>query len=112
MDDVKEILSQAGVFQRIDREAVQALPDELETACFLHETTIFNEGEPGDRLYIITDGKVELARRSADDRENLSTIISPSDMLGEPSIFDPDPRTSSAVCVAGVFTAPMSADQL
>ena len=100
MDDVKEILSRAGVFQGVDQEAVQALLGELETVRFPRGTTIFNEGEPGDRLYIIIDGKVKLARRSADGRENLF------------SIFDPGPRTSSAVCVTEVSAASMSADQL
>ena len=77
MDDVKEILSRAGVFQGVDQEAVQALLGELETVRFPRGTTIFNEGEPGDRLYIIIDGKVKLARRSADGRENLLTIMGP-----------------------------------
>ena len=112
MDDVKEILSRAGVFQGVDQEAVQALLGELETVRFPRGTTIFNEGEPGDRLYIIIDGKVKLARRSADGRENLLTIMGPSDMFGELSIFDPGPRTSSAVCVTEVSAASMSADQL
>ena len=112
MNDVKEILSRAGVFQGVDQEAVQALLGELETVRFPRGTTIFNEGEPGDRLYIIIDGKVKLARRSADGRENLLTIMGPSDMFGELSIFDPGPRTSSAVCVTEVSAASMSADQL
>ena len=112
MDDVKEILSRAGVFQGVDQDAVQALLGELETVRFPRGTTIFNEGEPGDRLYIIIDGKVKLARRSADGRENLLTIMGPSDMFGELSIFDPGPRTSSAVCVTEVSAASMSADQL
>ena len=42
---------------------MQALLGELETVRFPRGTTIFNEGEPGDRLYIIIDGKVKLARR-------------------------------------------------
>lgn len=112
MDDVKEILSRAGVFQGVDQEAVQALLGELETVRFPRGTTIFNEGEPGDRLYIIIDGKVKLARRSADGRENLLTIMGPSDMFGELSIFDPGPRTSSAVCVTEVQAATMNSELL
>ncbi|HHT33089.1 CRP-like cAMP-activated global transcriptional regulator GlxR [Corynebacterium hansenii] len=112
MDDVQEILSRAGVFQGVDPEAVQALLTELETVRFPRGTTIFNEGEPGDRLYIIIDGKVKLARHSSDGRENLLTIMGPSDMFGELSIFDPGPRTSSAVCVTEVTAASMNSDLL
>ena len=112
MDDVQEILSRAGIFQGVDPEAVQALLTELETVRFPRGTTIFNEGEPGDRLYIIIDGKVKLARHSSDGRENLLTIMGPSDMFGELSIFDPGPRTSSAVCVTEVTAASMNSDLL
>ncbi|APT89867.1 Crp/Fnr family transcriptional regulator [Corynebacterium sphenisci DSM 44792] len=112
MDDVQEILSRAGVFQGIDPDAVSNLLGELETVRFPRGTTIFNEGEPGDRLYIIIDGKVKLARHSADGRENLLTIMGPSDMFGELSIFDPGPRTSSAVCVTEVNAASMNSDLL
>lgn len=112
MDDVQEILSRAGVFQGVDPEAVKALLTELETVRFPRGTTIFNEGEPGDRLYIIIDGKVKLARHSSDGRENLLTIMGPSDMFGELSIFDPGPRTSSAVCVTEVTAASMNSDLL
>lgn len=83
MDKDKEILSKAGVFQGVDQDAVQHLLDELETVRFPRGTTIFKEGEPGDRLYIIIDGKVKLARHSSDGRENLLTIMGPSDMFGE-----------------------------
>ena len=112
MDDVQEILSRAGVFQGVDPKAVQNLLTELETVRFPRGTTIFNEGEPGDRLYIIIDGKVKLARHSSDGRENLLTIMGPSDMFGELSIFDPGPRTSSAVCVTEVTAASMNSDLL
>ncbi|HJD49912.1 MAG TPA: Crp/Fnr family transcriptional regulator [Candidatus Corynebacterium intestinavium] len=114
MAENTEILSRAGIFQGVDPEAVQALVEQLETVDFPRGTTIFEEGEQGDTLYIITSGKVKLARHSADGRENLLTVMGPSDMFGELSIFDPGPRTSSAVCVtkvsAGVMTSQMLHD--
>ena len=99
MEGVQEILSRAGIFQGVDATAVNNLIKDMETVRFPRGTTIFDEGEPGDRLYIITAGKVKLARHASDGRENLLTIMGPSDMFGELSIFDPGPRTSSAVCV-------------
>lgn len=45
------------------------------------------KANPGDRLYIITAGKVKLARHAPDGRENLLTVMGPSDMFGELSIF-------------------------
>ena len=112
MSEISEILSRAGIFQGVDPAAVRTLIEELETTKFPRGTTIFDEGEPGDRLYIIISGKVKLARHAVDGRENLLTVMGPSDMFGELSIFDPGPRTSSAVCVTEVVAATMDSTML
>ncbi|MHC9873962.1 CRP-like cAMP-activated global transcriptional regulator GlxR [Corynebacterium diphtheriae] len=112
MEGVQDILSRAGIFQGVDPIAVNNLIEDLESVSFPRGATIFEEGEPGDRLYIITSGKVKLARHSMDGRENLLTVMGPSDMFGELSIFDPGPRTSSAVCVTEVHAATMNSEML
>ena len=38
---------------------------------------LFHEGDAGDRLYIVLDGKVKLGRTSSDGRENLLAILGP-----------------------------------
>ena len=112
MEGVQETLARAGIFQGVDPEAVSALIEEMDTVTFPKGTTIFDEGEPGDRLYIIVEGKVKLARHAPDGRENLLSVMGPSDMFGELSIFDPGPRTSSAVCVTEVSAATMNSESL
>ncbi|HCT14101.1 CRP-like cAMP-activated global transcriptional regulator GlxR [Corynebacterium nuruki] len=112
MGEAEEILSRAGIFQGVDPAAVNALIEQLDSVTFPRGTTIFDEGEPGDRLYVIISGKVKLARHAPDGRENLLTIMGPSDMFGELSIFDPGPRTSAAVCVTEVKAASMDSHML
>ncbi len=102
-----EILARAGIFQGVEPSAVSALTKQLQPVDFPRGHTVFAEGEPGDRLYIIISGKVKIGRRSPDGRENLLTIMGPSDMFGELSIFDPGPRTSSATAVTEVRTYTM-----
>ncbi|MCQ4622610.1 CRP-like cAMP-activated global transcriptional regulator GlxR [Corynebacterium sp. CCUG 70398] len=112
MDDVQETLARAGIFQGVDPAAVTNLIGDMQTETFPRGTTIFDEGEPGDTLYIIIEGKVKLARHAPDGRENLLSVMGPSDMFGELSIFDPGPRTSSAVCVTEVQAATMDSEML
>ena len=112
MEGVQETLARAGIFQGVDPDAVSALIADMETVTFPRGMTIFDEGEPGDRLYIIVSGKVKLARHAPDGRENLLSVMGPSDMFGELSIFDPGPRTSSAVCVTEVTAATMDSAML
>jgi CRP/FNR family transcriptional regulator, cyclic AMP receptor protein len=99
---VDEVLNRAGIFQGVEPSAAEALASELETIDFPRGHVIFAEGEQGDRLYIIANGKVKIGRKSPDGRENLLAVFGPSDMFGELSIFDPGPRTSSATTITEV----------
>ncbi|MDT5162543.1 MAG: family transcriptional regulator, cyclic receptor protein, partial [Mycobacterium sp.] len=104
---VDKVLARAGMFQGVEPGAVSALTAELHPVDFKSGHTVFVEGEPGDRLYIVISGKVKIGRRAPDGRENLLTIMGPSDMFGELSIFDPGPRTSSATTITEVRAVPM-----
>jgi len=57
-------------------------------------------------------GKVKLTRKSADGRENLLAVLGPGEMLGELSLFDPGPRTASAVAVTDAVLAGLGHDDL
>ena len=58
-----EILSRAGIFQGVEPIAASALTSQLQPADFPPGHTVFAQGEPGDRLYIIISGKVKIGNR-------------------------------------------------
>lgn len=105
MDDV---LARAGLFQGVEPEATEALIAAMDYLDLARGDVIFAEGEEGDSLYIVLDGKVKLARRAPDGRENMLAIMGPSDMFGELSIFDPGPRTATAIAVTDARLARLS----
>src|SRR2546429_6602928 len=94
-----EVLARSGIFQGVDAEAAESLVKDLETVDIRKGDVLFNEGEPGDSLYIILSGKIKLGRRAADGRQNLVAVLGQSDMVGELSLFDPGPRTATATAV-------------
>jgi CRP/FNR family transcriptional regulator, cyclic AMP receptor protein len=96
---VDDVLRKAGLFQGVAPEDVEALGNQFEVIEAPRGTTLFQEGEPGDSLYIVLEGKVKLGRRSSDGRENLVAVMGPADQFGELSLFDPGPRTATAVVV-------------
>ena len=93
MDDV---LAAAGLFRGVGPEAAEALASSLTESDYSRGETVFVEGEQGDTLYIVLSGKVKVGRRAADGRENMLSVMGPSDMFGELSVFDPGPRTATA----------------
>jgi CRP-like cAMP-binding protein len=100
------------LFQGIEPSAVSALTKQLHRVDFPRGHTLFVEGQPGDRLYIIVSGKVKIGCRFPDGCENLLTIMGPSDMFGELSILDPGPRTSSATTMTDLCAVSIDRETL
>lgn len=73
---------------------------------------LFHEGDPGDKLYVIAEGKIKLGRSSTDGRENLLALLGPGEMFGELSLFDPGPRTATATAVAETQLLALTNNQL
>jgi CRP-like cAMP-binding protein len=110
-DDV-EILARTGLLQGVEPTAVAALSQRLHLVEYRCGQTLFVQGEPGDRLYIIISGKVKIGRRTLDGRDFLLTIMGPSDTVGGLSMFDPAPRTSTAITITEVRAALMDREAL
>ena len=107
-----EVLREAPLFSGLDDEAAQALSASMTESHLARGEVLFREGDEGDRLYVVTEGKVKLGRTSADGRENLLAILGPGQMFGELSVFDPGPRSSTATAVTAVELRTLEHDEL
>lgn len=108
----EDVLLQAPLFSSLDDDAAAALRSSMVTARYRRGEVVFHEGEKGDRLYVVTDGKVKLGRTSGDGRENLLAILGPGQMFGELSLFDPGPRSATVTAVTDVTFETLSHDEL
>jgi CRP-like cAMP-binding protein len=93
------VLSQSPLFASLDPSAAASLISSLSERRVAKGEILFHEGEPGDHLYVILEGKVKLGRASADGRESLMAILGPGEMFGELSLFDPGPRAATATAL-------------
>ena len=109
MDDV---FMQAPLFAALDPEGAAALRASLEETVVAKGDALFNEGEPGDRMYVILEGKVKLGQTSNDGRESLLGVLGPGEMFGELSLFDPGVRTSTATALTDAVVLGMGNEQL
>lgn len=100
------------MFAGLNEQATQDLLSAMTPLRLERGDELFHEGDPGDRLYVITEGKVKLGRTSSDGRENLLAILGPGEMFGELSLFDPGPRTATATAVAETQMVGLTNDQL
>jgi CRP/FNR family transcriptional regulator len=107
-----DVLSRVPLFAALDPEADEALRSALQYEKLTRGDAVFNEGDPGDKLYAVVEGKVKITRTAADGRENLQDVAGPGEMFGELSLFDPGPRTANAVAINDCTLATLTHDAL
>ncbi len=94
-----EVVRRAPLFTALDEAAAASLRASMDSVKIAKGSILFKEGDDGEHLYVIIDGKLKLGTSSGDGRENLLSILGPGEMFGELSLFDPGPRTSTATAV-------------
>ena len=104
------IIRQAPLFSALDDDASHALRASMVALKLNKGQGLFKEGQEGDRLYVVVHGKIKLGTTSGDGRENLLSILGPGEMFGELSLFDPEPRTSTATAVTDVRLVSLAHD--
>lgn len=107
-----DVLLQAPLFSGLDHEAAEALSAAMIEERLHRGDVLFREGDKGDRLYVVTEGKVKLGRTSGDGRENLLAILGPGQMFGELSLFDPGPRSATVTAVTDCTMQSLSHEEL
>lgn len=60
---------------------------------------LFSEGDKGDVMYLIREGKIKISKGKGPD-EKVLAILKEGDFFGEMAIIDGSPRSASAVAVA------------
>jgi CRP-like cAMP-binding protein len=96
---VQDRLRTAPLFSALDDDAAAALRASMIEVRLAKGDVLFTEGEPGEKLFLIESGKIKLGHTAPDGRESLIAVLGAGEMLGELSLFDPGPRTATAVAV-------------
>lgn len=88
--------------QVAEPSAVPALIAQLRPCAFGAGQVIFAQGDPGERVFVISCGKVKISLRGPGGLENLVAVLGPSDLFGELAVFDPGQRTGTATAITDV----------
>ena len=79
-----------------DRQALAQVVDEL-TVPAGH--TLFQAGDPGDSLFIVREGSIELFIKDTVGQKIVLTLAESGDMFGELAMLDSGPRTATALAL-------------
>ena len=106
------VVRTAPLFSALDDESAATLRASMTMVKVPKGNTLFKEGDAGDRLFVVVEGKLKLGTSSIDGRENLLSILGPGEMFGELSLFDPGPRTATATAVTDARVLALAHDQV
>jgi CRP/FNR family cyclic AMP-dependent transcriptional regulator len=111
-DCAEGVLRRSPLFDALDDKDVPLLRRQMAEVKLSRGEHLFNEGDDGDALYVVLEGKMKLTRAASHGKENLLSVIGPGEMLGELSLFDPRPRTSTASAVTDAVLASVKHEAL
>ena len=80
--------------------------DDLERIKIQAGEAIFDEGDFGDRAYIVEDGIVEISRKVGGEKMTLGTVEK-NGIFGEMALIDESNRIASAVAVTDTVLIPV-----
>ncbi len=92
--NVAEYLEDSPLFKGVKLEDREALIQVMQRRSFPHGTVLFRKGDPGHAMYIILSGRVRIFTQDAQGNE--LTLRYLSQMFGEFSVLDQQPRSASA----------------
>ena len=106
------MLSDVPLFQLIDDQERATLAELMTMCAFERGETIFEEGQPGESLYLIHNGRVQVFCHSDSGEKIILGDNESGDVFGEISLLDGGPRTASAVAVEATQTLTINREKL
>jgi di/tricarboxylate transporter len=98
-----DLLAGVDVFASLDRVDLARLAAYLEPRHFADGEVVFHQGELGDSLYIVTDGRVSVYSIASDSRTQTEfATLGPGQYFGEIALILNEPRTASVRAIGEV----------
>jgi len=106
------LLADIQFFELLDEQERGTLAAQLDHDHFPTGHNLFKVGDPGDALYIVRSGEVEIFFRNDTGERIVLETARAGDMIGELSLLDRGPRSASALVTAEVDLLRLDRDDL
>ncbi len=107
-----ETLARSPLLRGLAEEDLARLAGRARRRTYRRGEVIFHQGDPGDAVHLIQDGRVKIALRADSGEEAVLAILGPSDCFGELALLDGEPRSATVVALETVETASLARGDL
>ncbi|MEK6372863.1 MAG: DUF1003 domain-containing protein [Acidobacteriota bacterium] len=94
------VLAELEIFEHLQDEDRERLAGVIESIEVPAGETLFRTGEPGDSLFIVRSGEMELYIKDTVGQKIVLTVAGPGEMFGELALLDRGARTATAIALA------------
>jgi CRP/FNR family transcriptional regulator, cyclic AMP receptor protein len=107
-----DILAAIKMFELLNEDDRIALAKVVDELSLPEGHTLFQTGDPGDSLFIVQAGQIELFIKDTAGQKIVLTTASEGDMFGELAMLDSGPRTATAVALVESEVVVLDRDDL
>jgi CRP/FNR family cyclic AMP-dependent transcriptional regulator len=93
-----EQLRRVELFSSLKPRALERVASIAQEERHPRDGNIFQHGDVGDKLYLILEGKVRIARQIPGMGEEALAVLGPGHVFGEMALLDESPRSADALC--------------
>jgi uncharacterized membrane protein len=107
-----KLLADFELFEHVIEEDRVRLAEFIDIRAVAAGETLFKAGEPGESLYIVREGEVELFIKDTAGQKILLAIAGRGEVFGELALLDRGPRTATAMALADTELLELDRDDL
>jgi CRP-like cAMP-binding protein len=96
------------LFSRVAQADLEQIASHLIERRYPRNTTIVEEGLPGDYMYILREGRVKVTKLSEDGREKILDFLESGSFMGEMALLERGPRSASVKTLSPVRVLALS----
>jgi uncharacterized membrane protein len=105
-------LDRIGLFEHLNAEDRALLSQAIDAVAVDAGTVLFRAGDPGEALYIVVRGEVEISIRDTAGQKIVVNNAHPGEIFGELALLDRGARTATAVALTDAELLQLGRDDL
>ena len=91
------LIKRAAIFADLDDDEIARVAEICKEQQFKFGQSVFKEGEPGNRLFIISEGEVRISRDIPGSGEEALAVLKAGACFGEMAVLDRSARSTDAI---------------
>jgi CRP/FNR family transcriptional regulator len=114
LQEIKDILRESDLFRDLNEIHLDLVLMVCEEISYLSDEYIFHQDDPGDALYIIATGEVQIVLEPEGHRESPIpvTVLGPKSTFGEVILVEEGRRTASVRCMTDAHLIRITRERL